>query len=1002
MDDIGATVPNGFVVINPADGSFVYRPVYVCDYEWNDKDIPDENKTLLAGDKKLAKPKANATTNAQTAPNYSTCEAWYYNSIVEEFTVSGKTYTYTGVIPDDVKKPEPAYSHVRDSKASGYSGYDGTCLTTGWETYKCMVCNSDPGVVIHITDKLPHTYGAYPTNLGTPKASDIDKDLGALQAVRLSTDRKIATVTADCIHPGGEYKYCTGTNNNGAGHWVKQTDVAPTGHALVALTTSGGWKKDGKEKPDDWSFDPNLDYTFEADQICSNVTCPTRGTSEKAIYHYQPGFDHTDSDGTHHFYSAITVSDPKYGPDCKTKATTTYTVNGLKWADDTDITQTYVKGADSIDPDAHKIATGKISWDTTDYESATITGICTVCGKNATAKCDISKTTGEDGITTFVASYGETTDTKKAYTLKGAVVTIDTSNVKDVNLINGWIPGYAPVESEQPKVTVTLNGVEISSDLYNVYWRLDDPIALPKDRILNTAKVLTATVYWKPSVEEKAEEEKIGFVYEAVSHSEHIATTTKSFIDLNNSPEWKWVEHDSKADKDRSHRSLELETPEYSPVVSFSLDADTKAFMKELKALNVTPTIKYAVVPDMKIELTATEIQEIKKKIEVNGGDLDDEKAIALQRKWENSLDFNLDRVEGIKDAGKYYVYVQITADGFTTYTSYLAKLVINKKELYADIDDLTIIEGAEPQFNIEFFKLDDDGNKKVVEVDPSEYTFKSLGGEELTALTPGTYKIQVVSDNYSVKTEKYNSDYVCVLNVITIDDVTPADQAKAKAVGAQIDALGENPTEAEVAAARAAYDKLSDAAKARISPETLKKLTDAEAAIKNKKDAAAAKEEANKAIAAANAYASDATIKALIDALNAALKKGDTAAIKKATADLNNAVAKKKSTPAPKPAAKKASKVKIKTKSKKIKASTIKKKAKKFKVKYSKTGNGKVTFKKVSGSKKLKVSKAGKITIKKGTKKGTYKIKVKATIAATSTYKKATATKTIKVKVTK
>ena len=58
------------------------------------------------------------------------------------------------------------------------------------------------------------------------------------------------------------------------------------------------------------------------------------------------------------------------------------------------------------------------------------------------------------------------------------------------------------------------------------------------------------------------------------------------------------------------------------------------------------------------------------------------------------------------------------------------------------------------------------------------------------------------------------------------------------------------------------------------------------------------------------------------------------------------------------------------------------------------------VTFKKVSADKPLSISKAGKVTVKKGTKKGTYKIKVKATAKATSAYNSASATKIIKVKV--
>ncbi|MBE6029085.1 MAG: hypothetical protein E7226_02910 [Clostridiales bacterium] len=60
-----------------------------------------------------------------------------------------------------------------------------------------------------------------------------------------------------------------------------------------------------------------------------------------------------------------------------------------------------------------------------------------------------------------------------------------------------------------------------------------------------------------------------------------------------------------------------------------------------------------------------------------------------------------------------------------------------------------------------------------------------------------------------------------------------------------------------------------------------------------------------------------------------------------------------------------------------------------------------KVTYAKVSGSKKLSINKTtGKIKVAKKTKKGTYKITVKATAAKSTNYKAATVTKTIKVKV--
>ncbi len=60
----------------------------------------------------------------------------------------------------------------------------------------------------------------------------------------------------------------------------------------------------------------------------------------------------------------------------------------------------------------------------------------------------------------------------------------------------------------------------------------------------------------------------------------------------------------------------------------------------------------------------------------------------------------------------------------------------------------------------------------------------------------------------------------------------------------------------------------------------------------------------------------------------------------------------------------------------------------------------GKVTFKKSSGNKKITVSKAGKITVKKGLKKGTYKVKIKVTAAGNATYKAKTKTVTVKIKV--
>lgn len=107
---------------------------------------------------------------------------------------------------------------------------------------------------------------------------------------------------------------------------------------------------------------------------------------------------------------------------------------------------------------------------------------------------------------------------------------------------------------------------------------------------------------------------------------------------------------------------------------------------------------------------------------------------------------------------------------------------------------------------------------------------------------------------------------------------------------------------------------------------------------------------------------------------------------------------------PATKPVAKQTQNMTVETKDVKVKA---KKKTKKNKtvapiVKVS--GNkGKLSYKKVSGNSKFTVNaKTGKVTVKKGTKKGNYKVKIKVSAAATKAYKATSMTVTVKIKVGK
>ena len=85
---------------------------------------------------------------------------------------------------------------------------------------------------------------------------------------------------------------------------------------------------------------------------------------------------------------------------------------------------------------------------------------------------------------------------------------------------------------------------------------------------------------------------------------------------------------------------------------------------------------------------------------------------------------------------------------------------------------------------------------------------------------------------------------------------------------------------------------------------------------------------------------------------------------------------------------------LKVSPTKKTFKAAKVKRKAQSFKIKVSKA-QGKVTYK--SSNKKVKVTSTGKVTIKKGTKKGRYRITV--TAAGNSNYNKGTKTVVIVVK---
>lgn len=94
---------------------------------------------------------------------------------------------------------------------------------------------------------------------------------------------------------------------------------------------------------------------------------------------------------------------------------------------------------------------------------------------------------------------------------------------------------------------------------------------------------------------------------------------------------------------------------------------------------------------------------------------------------------------------------------------------------------------------------------------------------------------------------------------------------------------------------------------------------------------------------------------------------------------------------------------LKVKGKTATIKYKKLKKKAQTLSVKkvitFTKKGQGTKAYAKASGNKMITINKkTGKVTVKKGLKKGTYKVKVKVTAKGNTTHKKATKAVTFKV----
>ncbi len=213
------------------------------------------------------------------------------------------------------------------------------------------------------------------------------------------------------------------------------------------------------------------------------------------------------------------------------------------------------------------------------------------------------------------------------------------------------------------------------------------------------------------------------------------------------------------------------------------------------------------------------------------------------------------------------------------------------------------------------------------------------------------------------------------------------------------------------VKAAREAFDALSEEEKASLTPGTAEKLEAAEAKV------AAAKAEAAQAESKAKVDAVVALANDVVDATTVDKKLYKTATVEAFEKALEDAEAVLKNEAASTDNLKKAdtdlkaamdgltekdaNTMTVKAVTKTVKYSKVRRAKQTVKAITVKNPKGTVSYKKVSGSAKLTVnSKTGKITVKKGTKKGTYRASIKVTAAGNGDYKALTKTVKVTIKV--
>jgi hypothetical protein len=637
-----------------------------------------------------------------------------------------------------------------------------------------------------------------------------------------------------------------------------------------------------------------------------------------------PGTDIKDAK----YYNAISV-ETQAAKTCSEKDSKVYTVIGLE-----DVLGNKIQKAVPTDTVGGHTFKDQINW-SEDGKKATVTRTCqnSECLKGyntkplvADAKVTMEKQ--EDGSYLYTATLDDAVvGTKKVYDLRDAKWTVNGGEAVDENVYDWSVP------SKTPTVVATINGVEISSDLYELHTgtKLTDGDVLIANKI--------ATVYATGIASKNAYGEDVQVKYNVLGNTEYVVAqkspyyTVASTTGLNNGDDIGangWYTRSATAPYEYTAVPT---NGRYDSTVTYYVQHVTglSAVFDEVNLFDANLAPRY----DGKEHVI--KVTEVIDKKEVNVTRKTTVKyAVTEDIPTTNISDLEFTDSCVLQDAGLYYVYVSLEGENHSTAKGLLAPVSIYKNQTYKDlsvkpsvrtmeygstvfsattgetaVDEIIELELTEDMatlgVGIYYFSelYETNGNYQLkgaydnteievkprsativlsdkeweytgVEVDPQTlYTVDGvLPGDNLGVVvnTEGNRKL-VEPGTYTLIATANNANYTVAKStaIVTIKPKT-ADQAAAQTAIDAINGLTATSRESDVKKARDLYDGLTPTQKAIVSSDTLAKLASAEAAI------ASQTPEQKSAIAKADTAVSnptDANIAAAQAALDAAKKAG-------------------------------------------------------------------------------------------------------------------------------